>query len=284
MTDLHIGLVVLGVVALVGVFAYNFLQERSARRQAERAFASRHPDVLVPETDVRREPTLEHPARRSEPQGGATPDPRVDYVIELALPAGAVLKEEWAVIEHRFGRRALLAAAGATAMAGLQMVTREGVVSEAELIEFRSAVETLATKVKATVRAPEMRLALEAAQQLDRACADADIQVALHVVGVSDPGQWDIDEPPFAVTRREDGVTLTLDVARTSDCGRSYEAMVRAGRHLATAGGGRLVDDNGAQLDERALAAIGAQLEAVRQELLGRGIEPGGPLALRLFS
>jgi hypothetical protein len=276
--------VVLGVVALVGVFAYNFLQERSAQRDAERSFASRHPDVLVPEPGARREPTLEHPARRAEPQGGAAPDPRVDYVIELALPAGAVLKEEWTAIEHRFGRRALLAAEGATAMAGLQMVTREGVVSEAELIEFRSAVETLATKVKATVRAPEMRLALEGAQELDRACADADIQVALHVVGVSDPGQWDIDEPPFAVTRREDGVTLTLDVARTSDGGRSYEAMVRAGRHLATAGGGRLVDDNGLQLDDRALAAIGAQLEAVRQALLGRGIEPGGPLALRLFS
>jgi hypothetical protein len=223
--------------------------------------------------------------RRPEPPpGGAAPDPRVDYVIDLALPAGAALKEEWAAIEQRFGRRALLASEGATATAGLQMVTREGVVSEAELIEFRSAVETLATKVKATVRAPEMRPALEAAQELDRACADADIQVALHVVGVADPGQWDIDEPPFAVTRREDGVTLTLDVARTSEGGRSYEAMVRAGRHLANVGGGRLVDDNGAPLDERALAAIGAQLEAVRQALLGRGIEPGGPLALRLFS
>jgi hypothetical protein len=73
-------------------------------------------------------------------------------------------------------------------------------------------------------------------------------------------------------------------VARTPDLGRSYEAMARAGRQLAAAGGGRLVDDNGAPLDERALAAIGAQLEAVRQELAGRGIEPGGPLALRLFS
>jgi hypothetical protein len=230
--------VVLGVVALVGVFAYNFLQERSARREAERAFASRHPDVLAPEAEVRREPTLEQPMRRAEPPpGGAAPDPRVDYVIELALPAGAALKEEWAAIAHRFGRRALLASEDATATAGLQMVTREGVVGEAELIEFRSAVETLATRLKATVRAPEMRSALEAAQELDRACADADIQVALHVVGVSDPGQWDIDEPPFAVTRRDDGVTLTLDVARTSDGGRSYEAMVRAGRHLATTGG-----------------------------------------------
>ena len=279
MTDLHIGLVVLGVVALVGVFAYNFLQERSARRAAERSFSSRHTDVLVQhEPDARREPTLDQAAvRRAEPPAGAAPDPRVDYIIELSLPPS---KEEWSAIEHRFGRRGLLAGN----KAALQMVTREGVVSEAELIEFRSEVETLATRIKATVSAPEMRSALDAAQELDRACADADIQVALHVVGVADPGQWDIDEPPFIVTRREDGVTLTLDVARTSETARSYEAMVRAGRHLASAGGGRLVDDNGALLDDRALAAIGAQLEAVRQELLGRGIEPGGPLALRLFS
>jgi hypothetical protein len=60
--------------------------------------------------------------------------------------------------------------------------------------------------------------------------------------------------------------------------------MARAARHLAAARGGRLADDNGNAVDERSLAAIGAELEAVRQALLARGIEPGGPLALRLFS
>jgi len=275
---------VLGVVALVGVLAYNYVQERSARRRAERDFASRHADVLLHEAETRREPTLEPAHRRAEPQPGAMPDALVDYVMELALPPGASLKEGWQAIEHRFGHRALLAVEEGKAHAGLQMVTREGVVSEAELLEFRSEVETLATRINATVQAPEMRAAREAAQDLDRACADADIQVALHVVGVADPGQWEIDQQPFAVTRRADGVTLSLDVARTPEPGRSYEAMVRAARQLASASGGRLVDDNGTPLDDRALAAIGAQLEAVRQELAGRGIEPGGPLALRLFS
>jgi hypothetical protein len=56
--------------------------------------------------------------------------------------------------------------------------------------------------------------------------------------------------------------------------------MVRAAKQC----GGNLIDDNGRPLDDRTLAAIGAQIEAVRQELLGRGIEPGGPLAQRLFS
>jgi len=44
-----------------------------------------------------------------------------------------------------------------------------------------------------------------------------------------------------------------------------------------------IVDDNGRALDERALAAIGEQLDAVRETLVARGIEPGGPAALRLF-
>jgi hypothetical protein len=242
--------VALGVIALVGVLVYNYVQVRIAR-QAERSFASRHADVLLDKTEARREPTL-----RPEPQAGAIPHPQVDYIIELSLPP----KEGWTAIEHRFGRRALLAAN----TAALQMVTRDGVVSEAELLEFRSEVETLAAKSGATVRAPEMRPALEAAQELDRACADADIQIALHVVGAAD----------------EDRVTFTLDVGRTLEPGKAYETMVRAARER----GGRLVDDNGAALDDRTLAAIGAQIEAVRQDLVGRGIEPGSPLALRLFS
>ncbi|MCD6040957.1 MAG: cell division protein FtsZ, partial [Burkholderiales bacterium] len=116
----------------------------------------------------------------------------------------------------------------------------------------------------------------------DRACADNDIQVAIHVIGESveagDAGQ------PFQVVRREDGVTLVMDVALTPDLGRSYEAMARTGRDLAALHGARLVDDRGNALDEHSLAAIGAQLEAVRQALAGRGIETGSPLALRLFS
>ncbi|OAI50549.1 hypothetical protein AYO46_02270 [Betaproteobacteria bacterium SCGC AG-212-J23] len=254
----------LGVVALVGVLGYNYLQERSARRQAERSFASRHEDVLLEKTDARREPTL-----RPEPQPGAIPHPQVDYIIEVSLP----LREGWTAIEHRFGRRALLTESSAA----LQMVTRDGVVSEAELLEFRSEVETLASRAGATARSPEMRAALEAAQELDRACADADIQIAVHVIG----GSGEVSaSASFQVARREDGLTFTLDVARTAEPSRSYEAMVRAAKQC----GGNLIDDNGRPLDDRTLAAIGAQIEAVRQELLGRGIEPGGPLAQRLFS
>ena len=285
MTDLQVGLALIGVFAVAAVLAYNWLQERRAKRAAERAFASGHSDVLLDEPHGRREPTLGAHARPAPLQAEAMPDAQVDYIMELSVPAGAaapLLRELWAPIESRFARRVLLAASGTTVHAALQLVTRAGVVSDAELLEFRSAVETLAAKLGATVAAPEMREALDAARELDRACADADIQVALHVIGI--PGVAPIESSLFSVASRPDGVTLALDVARTTEPRRAYDAMARAGMQLAQAGGGRIVDDNGTALDERALATIGAQLDAVQAMLAARGIEPGSALALRLFS
>jgi hypothetical protein len=272
MTDLQLGLLVIGAAAVGGVLLYNRRQERAARRAAERAFAAARGDVLL-ERGRRQEPRL----------GGAQ---TVDYVIELRLAHSmpAKLAEHWQALQQRFGRRAALAGAdSAEPRAALQIVSRDGVVSEAELLEFRSQVEALGAALGAALSAPEMRAALEAARELDRICAEADIQVALHVVGPDVKRSAAGIAEGFEITERKDGLTLTLDVARSADPRRGFEAMARAARQLA-AEGGRLVDDNGRVLDERAIAAIEAQLQAVRHTLVERGIEPGSALAQRLFS
>jgi hypothetical protein len=142
-------------------------------------------------------------------------------------------------------------------------------------------VEALAASLGGSVAAPEMRPALEAAREMDRVCADADIQVALHVVGI--PAVDPAADNPFQTAQRGDGVTLSIDVGRTQDPVRAFEAMARAAVELV-AEGGRMIDDNGRPLDERALASIRAQVDAVRAVLAERGIEPGSPLALRVFS
>jgi FtsZ-interacting cell division protein ZipA len=80
------------------------------------------------------------------------------------------------------------------------------------------------------------------------------------------------------------GVSLTLDVPRVPDLPRAFQSMARFATHLAASTDGRLVDDNGSPLDERALAAIGAQLDAVRGEFDAKGIATGSASALRLFS
>ncbi len=299
MTDLQLGLAAIGAAAVVAVFAFNRFQERKARREAERAFGSRHADVLLQEDSPPREAASASGKGLPQPPD-ALPDERVDYVVVVrsgvGIPSRAVL-EAWRPLETRFGRRALIAASdgsgwrrlapgdlgSCTALrASLQLVSRAGVVSEPELIEFRTEAETLATRLGATASAPEMRAALEAARSHDRTCADADVQVALHVVGVT-PDAAPFADKPFQVGPRQGGLTFTLDVARTAEPARVFEAMARAARQLAGSSG-NVVDDNGRSLDERAIAAIGAQLEAVRAMLAERGIEPGSPLALRLFS
>src|SRR3954466_224638 len=107
MTDLQLGLLVIGAIAVAGVLVYNRLQERATRRSADRAFASRHADVLLDEPAPRREPVL-HSTAPSEAQHDAMPDSRVDYIIELApeRPVAAVsVWELWAPLERRFGKR-----------------------------------------------------------------------------------------------------------------------------------------------------------------------------------
>jgi hypothetical protein len=284
---------------VVGVLVYNRVQERAVRREAERTFGSRHADVLAGEEGPPGH-VAPSPVGRPAP-AGALPDERLDYVITLRVPVGvpgAAALEGWRAIEQRFGRRALLAGSDGSGWralhagefgsfgslrAGLQMVSRSGVVSDAELLEFRTEVETLGARLRAESASPEMRPALESARELDRFCADTDIQVALHVIGVAQDAAAE-EGASWQVSTREDGVTFLLDMPRTADPGRAYEGMARAAHALAGRSGGRVVDDRGQPLDERALAAIGAQLAAVRSRLADRGIEPGSVLALRLFS
>jgi hypothetical protein len=307
MSDLQIGLLAVGVLVVALVLAYNALQERKARRQAEQAFGSRHADVLMEGGGARQEPRLDQPARRAQPaDGSALPDPRLDYLVELTLrqaaPAAQVMAY-WAAYEHRFAGQARLAGSADRSAwrllegpepcgwvrAGLQLASRAGPTSEARLIEFRAALDSLAAQLGATVSASEIRPAVEAARALDALCADSDIQVVLHVV--PPPGsefREDLSAPadsPFSVTRGERGsYVLALEVPRVADVRRGYEAMVRHAQDLGTRLGGAIADDNARALDERALAAIARQLDEVCRKLESQGIEPGGPAALRLFA
>ena len=275
---MQIGLLVIGAAAVAGVLIYNRVQERATRREAERAFGSQHADVLVEATPERREPTLGPETQPTTTKLAAPADPRIDYVLEVRGTSAGAIRPDWPALQRRFSRRASLSEAGGkSAHAALQMVSRNGVVSEGDLVEFRTQLETLAAAHGGKVSAPPMREALAAAQALDRVCADVDVQIALHVL---EPAETSIRNEGFSVGQRADGVTLMLDVPRTPDLSRSYAAMVEAARRL----GGRLVDDNGNSLDERALAAIGVEVESIRNRLVEAGIEPGSPLALRLFS
>jgi len=359
MSEFQTSLLIIGAIVVVAVFAYNKWQERRARRAADAAFKSHHADVLLGGTAAVHKPIAEQaevgriepvlaasaPAADQLPAAAAGPAEQPEfaqgayYIVELTAAepvSAAALNEHWTGAAHRFARRAGFAALSeqgwesplpgrsyAKLQAELQLVNRKGVLSESELLEFRSAVETLAARLGASVAAPEMRAALEAARALDAVCAEADIQVAFHIVSASassfagtklraaadaaglaldadgrfvlrdDAGRelyclGDRSGAQFLAASMKDaapqGLTLTMDVPRTPDFLHTFNAMVRFGRQLSGLLGGHLVDDNGQPLDERAVEAIAEQLRAVRSTLEAHGIAPGSALALRLFS
>lgn len=355
MNEFQTGLVLIGAVVVVGVFAYNRWQERQATRAAEEAFRSSHPDVLIGKAEDFRSPAASAEERvepvmapRSlkpqprEPEIGedwGACDERIDYVVELRAEhplTTALAVASWTGMESRFARHASLSGCidgtwGVLPQNGtferlrvaLQLVSRKGVIGESELLEFRSEVETLASKLGTSVNAPEMRESLEAARKLDSVCAEADIQVAFHVValsGASFPGtklraaaeasgfvldgegrfalRDDRGRELYALCDRSgalfsgptmkdatpSALTLSMDVPRTPDTLHTFDAMVRFGRHLASLMDGALVDDNDKPLDDRSVATIGTQLTVVCGALKAHGISPGSGLALRLFS
>jgi hypothetical protein len=337
MSELQLGLLAIGVVLVVGVFAYNRRQETVARREAESGVRPAHRDALIEPAPPRTSGVAppEKPPQappRTPTMSAGLPDSRIDYVVELtfneAVTAG-MLVQHWKANEHRYASRVILACDGGGAgwrrlsiddlaavdalRAGLQLVTQDGAVSDAELIEFRAAVETLAAATGASVSAPEIRAAAETAKDLDEFCADSDIQVVVHVVAPSGgtlsaerirssaESSGLVAEDGGRLALRDAGgqllyalgpldaaqaaaVSLTLDVPRVPDFPRAFESMVRFGSQLAAEMGGDLVDDNRNPLNERSLRAIGAQLDTVRAGFDERGIPPGSPSALRLFS
>ncbi len=207
--------------------------------------------------------------------------------------------------------------------AGVQLASRAGPAAAADLDAFSAGVEKVARALGAELGLPDAAEAARRASDLDRFCSDVDVQVGLNVVateGETFPGtkiralaesagmQYGKDgrfhrvteggaelfglanlEPmPFhAETMRTlatQGVTILLDVPRAPPAATTFRAYVEFARQAEHSLGGALVDDNRKSINQAALDSIAMQLEAIHKTMSARGITPGGPLALRLFS
>jgi hypothetical protein len=357
MSDLQLALLGVGVVVIAGVVAYNALQERRARQRAERAFGGEHADVLL---DERREPTLgdlpqeepiepsigriedeapePSPERDSAPAGpGSALSERIDTVAtilaDVPVPHEALealldtlqahatpvhvegmVGGRWQPVEgiDRPGWRDL--------RAGLQLASRSGPVAEEEIAAFDEAIANFTDSVNAVSQREAPAEAAARARELDRFCADADIEVAVNVVGqfgatfalarvkalalehgLSETGTGELvsrasdGSTEFTVRRldrpgaRPDasyatGLTLGLDLPHVGNPSEAFNAMVAFAESVCATLGGEMVDDNRKPLSAPGIAAIRRQLEDVVRQMEAHGIPAGGALARRLFA
>src|SRR5687767_8089132 len=221
MSELQLYLLAGGAVFVAAVWGYNVWQERKARGNAEQAFGERPPDALFePSRGDRREPVIGDlpraggldetmpPMGRGAPLGeleatvaqGAQISSRIDTVAviladdpvmseqlealralarahETPVHVEGIVDEQWQPVEAapQLSWREL--------RVGMQLASRRGAVTEDEIERFNQAIADFAAAVGAVSQREAPVAAAQRARDLDRFCADADIEVAVNVVG-----------------------------------------------------------------------------------------------------
>ena len=360
MSDLQLALLAGGAVFVLAVIAYNVWQERRARRGAERAFGERPPDVLLERPAIeRREPTLgrvDEVAAVGEP--APAPPPERVAAEELEAPGGpaaevssridtvaVILADDPVMLEQLEPLRTALGAhrkpvhiegivdeqwhpVDASPRAswrelrvGLQLADRQGPLAEEEIERFNRAIAEFASQVNAVSQREAPQAAAARARELDAFAADADIEVAVNVVGrsgatfatsrvkqlalenaLSETASGDLvsfagdGSVEFVVRRFGDppgtkpaaaylnGLTFALDLPQVDDPAAALADMVALARAFAEKLGGELVDDNRRPLTEAGIASLRRSLEKIVAGMEAHGIPAGSPLARRLFS
>ena len=357
-SELQIALIGAGIAAVVLVVGYNKWQERRHRREAERAFKSEHRDVLLepreePVAGERREPGIgaaegeprrfnEAPMKRSTPELPRLLDPRADCVIRLETIEALEVGRVWAIQAEQLAGLAkpvywfgfndaenvwqpLGPDSGGAChwfCAALQLVNREGSIGETDFMRFSGGVQRVADALMSLPPAlPPRAETLLNATELDRFCADVDVQIGVNVVARD--GQFegraihavaekhglrlgadgayhmvDGEHSVFAVANLESGrfspeslkglvtrgLTLVIDVPRVANGGAAFDRMMKMATTLAGELGGDVVDDNRAPFGAEAAAIIRGQIGQFQSRMADHDIPAGSPLALRLFS
>lgn len=202
------------------------------------------------------------------------------------------------------------------------LANRAGAASRDEVERFLREVARAGAALPAAFAMPDPAAEAGRGEELDRFCADLDVQIGLTILksehgqiagtrlrGVAEAAGFRLNaaggfdfvddggvtlysllnyrqEALSAESLRQlatPGVVLLLDVPRAAEPVRVFDQMRMAAKRMAHTLEGVLVDDNRRPLDDAALASIRAEVQATAVALREANIEPGGPRALRLF-
>jgi hypothetical protein len=250
-----------------------------------------------------------------EPVARAQVEPLLDALESHATPVHVegLVDEQWMPLEDspREAWREL--------RAGLQLASRAGPVAEEEIAAFNETVAGFAASINAVSQRESPAAAAARSRELDRFCAESDIEVAVNVVGragatfalarvkslalengfaETGSGSFERRGPDGVVAmtlriadgdpRRDagyvTGLTFALDLPHVADPAAALGEMGKVAEAFGLALGGELVDDERRPLGAAGFAAIRRSLEAVARRMEAHGIPAGGALARRLFS
>ena len=207
--------------------------------------------------------------------------------------------------------------------AALQMINRQGVILERDIASFNGGAFALAERLGGVATAEPVAAALLRAKEFDAFCSDVDVQIAVHLVsrdgvpfagtklrGLAEAagmalavdGQFSFCNDDgvilYSLANKEStafhaetmrgmttrGVSLLLDVPRSTGGIATFRAMVITAQRLSQGLNAAILDDNGNPLGDRAFEMIARQLAVLYSDMEARGVAAGSPTALRLFS
>lgn len=350
MSELQISLLALGAFVVLAVYFYGAWQQRRYRNRFGSAFAARRGDVLDEgaRTAAAPDAIVEHTLRfAAEPAGNPgevcqTTGDETDYIAVLFASFPLHPSSLMPLWDRRFdfGKDVMICGvrdeagswemvlpestqAYATFRISLQLVDRNGAVSETQLDDFSDTVRDLADALDAEANLPDTAESASTARRLDAFCAEVDHMIGLNILpsggdilfgetvaraaaqlGMSlradgmfhltgDDGHTlytlaNFDESAF----REDelaglpviGLSLQLDVPRVAQPAQRFEEMLALAQALGESLEAEVVDDNRHALDEQGIAKIRAHVGALEKKMRARNIAPGSALARRLFA
>jgi FtsZ-interacting cell division protein ZipA len=204
----------------------------------------------------------------------------------------------------------------------LQLTDRSGPVSEVSLSEFRDTVRNFAENINAVADTPDIQDAHSQAILLDQFCAEVDVMIGINIIS-KDGGAFtgtkiralaeasgfkleggglfsfreandtvkftlnNYESTPFLPdnirTLTTNGITLLLDVPRTTNGERVFDQMTHLSRIFATTLGGIMVDDNRVPLSDSGIEKIKQKLSGIQSIMKSRDVPAGSEIALRIF-
>jgi FtsZ-interacting cell division protein ZipA len=200
---------------------------------------------------------------------------------------------------------------------GLQLADRGGPLSSPLLDQFKKAVEKVGDDLTAVPEMPNARDAIVRAVRLDRLCAEVDIQLNVYIAprhepldpdavrdaamqigfrlgsdgvfGYPDAGGQRLFSLQVPMARIADGlpapmVGLLLEVPCVERGEIAFDRMMAVGQELAEALDGLVVDEQRRPITDRFVLPVREQIRELQAKMATQGVEPGSPLALRLFS